>query len=124
MSYSRTEAVFLDILRQVCHRPAMFIGRGGFEKVAAFLDGVHWGISKLYPGERDATGFRYFHWWLVCRFRDRKDGMANLAWSAYLRALFPDDDELYLKLPDMFVQSLTDREHDKDWGHSPSGTSS
>ena len=115
MSYSQTEAVFLDILRPVCHRPLMFVGRGGFETVAAFLSGVDWGIRKLHPEERDPTGMSYFRWWLVVRFRDRCDGMANLGWSAYVRALFPDDAELYANLSGMFVQSLEDREHDEDW---------
>ena len=115
MSYTRTEAAFLEILRQVCHRPALIVGRGGFDTVAAFLSGVDWGIRKLHPEESDPTGMGYFHHWLVHRYRDRCDGMGNLGWAAYVRALYPDDAVLYVNLPDMFVRSLLDREHDENW---------
>jgi hypothetical protein len=71
---------FEDLLKSVCKRPAMYVGRGDFELAAAFFDGYHSALVDVLPDAQDA-GLSCFREWLAVRL----DSCLRSHWSEIIR---------------------------------------
>ncbi|MFF9566192.1 hypothetical protein [Streptomyces sp. NPDC014685] len=105
------DARFLDLLDNLCRRPAMFTGERTVASVATFLTGYYIGVSHAEPepGSGLLGHFSHEHWgrWVETRY-----GVFDPAWS-WSRILLHhhgDDQRVFEVLPSLFRQFLADRD--------------
>lgn len=90
----------LLLLRHMCHRPAMYVRRGSFDEVVAYLNGYEAGANPVSVHERELNQFGY---WL----QHRREPSRAVGWSTVLLAHCDGDEQLALeRLPLLFAEYL------------------
>ena len=92
-----------ELLEYVCTRPRMFAEDGSFGQIAAFVDGYYAAARALTDqGWAEWAGFRT---WLADRAWEATGLARNLAWQAFIRRLYPDDQARLEHLPSLFAEN-------------------
>ncbi|MFE7616550.1 hypothetical protein [Streptomyces sp. NPDC057496] len=103
------DARFLDLLDNLCRRPAMFTGERTVSSVATFLTGYYIGVSHSEPGSGPPGRSPHEYWgrWVEMRY-DVFD--PAWSWGRILLHHHGDDQGVFEVLPALFREFLADRD--------------
>jgi len=91
------EKDLLELIKNICQRPKMYVGNTDIRTVAAFIDGFAYGSN----GTCDET--REFSFWLAGKLNLRR----NVAWFCNLEKTCPNSETALEKLPSLFEEFRT-----------------
>ena len=97
------EKDLLELIRNICQRPKMYVGSSKLLTVAAFIDGFD------YASETYET--REFSFWLGGKLNLPR----NMAWFCNLEKIYPNDEHSLEKLPVLFEEFRKDKEDGWDF---------
>ncbi|MEP6900589.1 MAG: hypothetical protein ABJA66_02500 [Actinomycetota bacterium] len=94
------EKDLLELIKNICQRPGMYVGNSELKTVAAFIDG-------FASGAETYDEIREFSFWLAGELKLTR----NVAWFCNLDKSFPNNETALEKLPVLFEEFRTAKEN-------------